>query len=240
MKTSSIPETEMEYPAIAEGDAVTRVIEKPDGTKVTIFASGAVVVRRAGGAPVTRFPDGRIFITARENGLVEDVTPKSALPPEKRPLNVFSHSAEDIGRQLSNFAERRFVLDGRSYLSVEGWYQGLKWPEKAKRAEIAKFSGSRAKNAAKGAPKAETFLYEDETVAFGSAEHHALVKRAIRASLEQSPEVRAAFVATHPRPIVHTLSRPERPGTALPARKFAAILEEVRAEFVAEDQGAKA
>jgi predicted NAD-dependent protein-ADP-ribosyltransferase YbiA (DUF1768 family) len=57
---------------------------------------------------------------------------------ERKPLNVASNSSEAIGKKLSNFAERRFVLDGRRYHSVEGWYQGLKWPDKMKRAEIAK------------------------------------------------------------------------------------------------------
>lgn len=127
-------------------------------------------------------------------------------------------------------------MDGRIYASIEGWYQGLKWPDAARRAEAAKLSGSRAKNAAKGAPKAAAFLYEGRTYAFGSEEHHALVKIAIRASLAQHAEVKAAFVATRPRPIVHDPGRKERAGTALPAAKFARILEEIREEFAAEVQ----
>jgi predicted NAD-dependent protein-ADP-ribosyltransferase YbiA (DUF1768 family) len=68
---------------------------------------------------------------------------------------VASNSSEAIGKKLSNFAERRFVLDGKHYNSVEGWYQGLKWPEKRKRAEIAKLTGPSAKRAGKGAKFAQ-------------------------------------------------------------------------------------
>ena len=32
---------ELEYPGIGESDSVSRVIEKPDGTKVTIYAFGS-------------------------------------------------------------------------------------------------------------------------------------------------------------------------------------------------------
>jgi hypothetical protein len=67
------------------------------------------------------------------------------------------------------------------------------------------------------------------TCAFGSEEHHALVKTAIRASLDQNPEVKAAFIATHPRPFVHALGRPGRAGT-----KFARILTEIREELIAD------
>jgi len=230
MKTTN--RSEFDYPGVSETDAVTRVIEKPDGTKVTIFESGNVVVCSNGATPRTHSPDGRIFVI--KDGQLVDATPATALPRHLRPLNVASHAAEEIGRHLSNFTARRFTLDGRSYVSIEGWYQGLKWPEAAKRAEMAKLSGSRAKNAGDGAPKSATFVCGGQTFVFGSPEHHALIKTAIRASLNQNPEVKAAFIETHRRPIVHQLGRPERAGSSLPGTKFASILEEIREEFVAE------
>jgi len=193
------------------------------------------VVCPGGGTPRTHSPDGKIFVI--KDGQVVDATPEKALPRHRRPLNVASHAAEEIGRELSNFAARRFTLDGRSYASIEGWYQGLKWPEAAKRAEISKLSGSRAKNAGDGAPKSATFVYQGLTFVFGSAEHHTLIKTAIKASLVQNPKVKTAFMETHPRPIVHQLGRPERPGSSLPGTKFARILEEIREEFVAEGEG---
>ena len=158
--------------------------------------------------------------------------PKRKRPLDEKPLNVASNSSEAIGKKVSNFAERRFVLDGKNYHSVEGWYQGLKWPEKSKRAEIAKLAGPSAKRAGKGAPKLDHFIYQGEEYKFGSAEHHRLIKAAIRASLEQNPEIAEAFRLTYPRPIEHNTGRLEDPGTALPGSKFAQILEEIRLEFV--------
>jgi predicted NAD-dependent protein-ADP-ribosyltransferase YbiA (DUF1768 family) len=225
----------IDYPGIDETDAISRVIEKPDGTRVSIFQSGSVVVHPAGAAARTHLPDGRSL--AMREGQVVETTPKRTLPAHRRPLNVASSAHEEIGKQLSNFAARRFTLDGRSYASVEGWYQGLKWPERAKRAEIARLSGGAAKRAGGGAPKEASFVYEGRSYAFGSAEHHALIKAAIKASLAQNPEVKAAFIETHPRPIVHVLGRPEKAGTSLPGTKFARILEEIREEFVAEGEG---
>jgi predicted NAD-dependent protein-ADP-ribosyltransferase YbiA (DUF1768 family) len=151
---------------------------------------------------------------------------------DERPLNVASNASEEIGKLLSNFTERRFVLDGRNYLSVEGFYQGLKWPDKKKRAEIAKLTGPRAKGAGKGAPKSALFIYQGREYKFGGPEHHQLVKAAIRASLEQNPAIAEAFCLTYPRPIEHDTGREENQGTALPGSKFAQILEEIRREFI--------
>jgi hypothetical protein len=147
-------------------------------------------------------------------------------------LNVASNSTEVTGRKLSNFSERRFVLHGKQYRSVEGWYQGLKWPEKRKRAEIAKLAGPFAKRAGKGAPKLDHFIYKGKEYKFGSPGHHGLVKAAVRASLEQDPEIAKAFRLTYPRPIEHDTGRPEDPGTSLPNSKFAQILEEIRQELI--------
>jgi predicted NAD-dependent protein-ADP-ribosyltransferase YbiA (DUF1768 family) len=158
--------------------------------------------------------------------------PKGNDSSAAKPLNVASGSAEWIGKQLSNFAERRFVFHGRRYRSVEGWYQGLKWPEDTKRQEIAKLLGPLAKKASKGAPRTEQFHYNGKDYAFGSPEHHQLIKEAIRASLEQNPEIFDAFLQTDPRPFVHETGREEGPGTALPGSKFVQILEEIRREFI--------
>jgi hypothetical protein len=108
---------EFDYPGVSETDAVTRVIEKSDGTKVTIFESGNVAVCPHGATPRTHSPDGRIFVI--KDGQLVEATPAKALPRHRRPLNVASHATEEIGQHLSNFAARRFTLDGRSYASIE-------------------------------------------------------------------------------------------------------------------------
>jgi hypothetical protein len=218
------------YPGIGDAETIIREIRKPNGDRVTLFDSGSVVLHRAGLPPRTHTAQGHVW-TVVAGQAVESI-PKRNLPLAERPLNVASNTVEEIGRKLSNFEERRFVLHGRNYHSVEGWYQGLKWPEEKKRREIARLSGARAKQAGKGAPAADDFLYEGETYRFGSPEHHRLIKTALRASLDQNPAVAEAFRQTHPRPIKHDTGRPEKPGSALPGSTFARLLEEIREEMV--------
>jgi len=81
---------EIDYPGIDASDEIARVIEKPDGMRVTIFASGGVVVRPPSGAPRTHLRDGRLFI--EKDGQVVEATPKRSLPLHRRPLNVISTS----------------------------------------------------------------------------------------------------------------------------------------------------
>jgi predicted NAD-dependent protein-ADP-ribosyltransferase YbiA (DUF1768 family) len=224
------PEDNSAYPGIDASDRIARKIVKPNGDVVRIFKSASVVVHPVGMLPRTQTPEGHLWNWV--NGEAVESIPKRKIPPDKKPLNVASNGSEEIGRKLSNFADRPFVFHGKRYRSIEGWYQGLKWPDKKKRAEIAKLLGAAAKQAAKGAPKSEIFLYEGTEYTFGGLEHHALTKEAIRASLEQNPEIAEAFVLTHPRPIEHNTGREDKPGTALPGAKFAQMLEEIRSELL--------
>jgi hypothetical protein len=225
--------TDPNYPFIDENDAVKKVIHKPDGSVVTLMNSNKVVIHEVGQQPQTRSVEG--FLYKVQDGKVVERIPKGVMPIERKSLNVASCASEGVGKELSNFAERPFTLHGKSYASVEAWYQGLKWPDEAKREEVAGLAGVEAKRAARGAPKSDTFNYEGKEVKFGSPEHHALVKEAIKASLDQNPGVKADFVKTYPRPILHQTGRPENPTTALPGSKFAKILEEIRQEFVDEN-----
>jgi predicted NAD-dependent protein-ADP-ribosyltransferase YbiA (DUF1768 family) len=205
-----------------------RVIRKPDGTVVRIAASGETTIARPDGSSTTTFPDGRIRHRAVDGTVVEH-TPKRRLPPERRPLNIASGSAEDVGRLLSNLAPTPFVLDGRRYASVEAFYVGLKVLDPARRAALAGLDGKEARAAGRDSSLTHT-VYEGVAIELGSPAHHALIKRALRAKLEQHPDLRAAFVATRPRPLVHQTGRPERATTKLPAA-LVRLLEEVREEL---------
>ncbi len=121
----------------------------------------------------------------------------------QEPLNVLSRSNEPLGRALSNFAHTPFMLDGVKYASVEAFYQGLKFLDAAKRAEIAPLYGSYAKSAAKKAPKLGETTYLGEQIKLGSPQHHALMERAIRAKIEQNPQIRDGLLESQNRQIVH-------------------------------------
>ena len=219
------------YKGVAAGATVVRTVELKNGGRVILFSSGDKVLELPGQPTKTEKPDGRIVVE-QVDGQVSESRIKRLIPLEEKPLNVASGAGESIGKLLSNFAVRPFVMDGKRYTSVEAFYQGLKWPDDAKREEAAKLSGKTAKYAARGAPRSEKFEYQSRTYCFGSQEHHQLIKRAIRASLEQNPLILQQFIATYPRPIVHNTGRPENPHSNFPGPAFTRILMELRLELL--------
>lgn len=218
------------YQGLEPNAVVERIIDTKNGGKIVMFSSGEKVIDIPGEAIRTQKAGGRIVVEARD-GKVSETRIKSQIPLEEKPLNVASGAFEQIGKDLSNFADRPFTLDGRQYASVEAFYQGLKWPDAAKRAEVSVLTGKEAKFSAREAPKSQTFEYEGQTYKLGSPEHHQLMKRAIRESLEQNPEVMKDFLETYPRPIEHKTGRRENPRSAFPGSTFTRILSELRAEL---------
>ena len=210
---------------------LVRIVELKNGGRVILFSSGDKVLELPGQPTKTEKPDGRIVVE-QVDGQVSESRIKRLIPLEERPLNVASGAGEPIGKLLSNFAERSFVMDGKPYASVEAFYQGLKWPDDAKREEAAKLSSKTAKYAARGAPRSERFEYQTRTYCFGSQEHHQLIKRAIRASLEQNPVILQQFIATYPRPIVHKTGGPENAHSNFPGPAFTRILMALRLELL--------
>lgn len=148
------------------------------------------------------------------------------------PINISSASVEEVGRRMANFGATPFTLDGRRYESVESFYVGLKFLGAAERLAIAAMPAPQAYELGKTSTLVET-EYGGRRFALGSPEHHALIERAIRAKLVAHPDVARDFAATHPRPIIHDLGRPERPGTFMPAAALVRILTRLRDELVA-------
>jgi len=149
---------------------------------------------------------------------------------ENTPLNVASSSDEEIGKLMSNFAHTPFVLDGARYASVEGFYASLKFVDEQTRSKMARLYGVRAKGKASKS-QLKTTCYQGESFELGSAKHHELIKCAIRAKLEQHPDIAKLFVATRPRPIIHDTGHAEQPTTRFPADVFCRILTELREDF---------
>jgi len=138
----------------------------------------------------------------------------TGLGPQKdacrEPINIVSTSADPDIRLISNFAATPFELDGRSYASVEGFWQGLKFADEAKRREIAAFAGAEAKRAGDDAPKSETFVYEGGTIRLGSPEHWKLMSRACWAKFSQHEDAKRALLETGERPLTHKVRRDSR------------------------------
>lgn len=132
------------------------------------------------------------------------------LPQDAKPGEVILSKRTELG-VFSNFWATPFVLDGKSFASVEGLWQSLKYPDPSlsedprhvitdwefSRAEVEAMVDRVAKNAGNSANKIYVkhnlkdiswgkhfFNYND--MAEGSQFHYVLIKRALRAKLDQN------------------------------------------------------
>ena len=212
-------------------DDGTKIIKKPDGTTVTIKTNGDTIIEADGVKTTRRASDGRVFVE-KANGETFDYRPKSAIPPEEKPMNVASMSVEPIAKRMSNFAHEPFTLNGETFASVEAFYVALRIKDPIRRAEVMQMHGAEARAAGREFRSVTQGTYQGQTFEFGSPEHHAIVKEAIRAKLEQHPDLAAEFAATHPRPIIHNTGRRENPNTKYHSSVFTRHLMELRQELV--------
>lgn len=140
------------------------------------------------------------------------------LPQEAKPGEVILSKRHELG-VLSNFAATPFTLDGKRYASVEGFWQMMLFPEdkddaRAKdpkvayphtRDEVAQMTAFKAKTAGSVAEENMKKLgidwvsFEGKHFAYRSkerGEHYRLILKAMRAKLEQNPEVKKVLLST--------------------------------------------
>lgn len=140
------------------------------------------------------------------------------LPEEAKNGEVILSKRNELGI-LSNFAATPFLLDGKTYASVEGFWQSLKFPEgpndprnknkmlewKFKRKQVEQMSGFTAKRAGTQASQNMKLLginwvtYEGQRMEYRTSkkgDHYKLIKRAMRAKLIQNPEVKKVLMST--------------------------------------------
>ena len=155
-------------------------------------------------------------------------------------FNIASYSDDWRSRLLSTFAHTPFTLScaGRTIqcASVEGFWQGLKWPEgSADRERVFGLWALEAKLASQGAPATTHVRFCGRDVVMGSPEHHDLARLAIRAKLEQNAEVQRALEATDDLIFTHILldeTGAQYPDSlTLPASVFCAIWTELRRDW---------
>ena len=214
------------------GGIVSDVMQE-DGTRVITKANNIVVIISPDGTKEIRKPDSGVTKIIPGGGKISisvDGEVVEILPEHERPLNIVSTSTNEGARLLSNFAHTPFILDNLRYHSVEGFYVSLKFTDPQKRKEVAKLFGSAAKDAGKSNKPTET-TYGGVTIKMGSPEHQALIERAIKAKIEQNPEVAKVLIASYPRELIHNTGRPDHPGTNFPASVFIRILTALRDEF---------
>lgn len=142
----------------------------------------------------------------REEASSWEILPQDALPGE-----VILSKRNELGI-FSNFAATPFELEGKIFASVEGFWQSLKYPDPElqsderftltgwpfKRHEVEAMISFDAKRAGDAANKIYrengirlvswgTHLFDYVDRAEGSAFHYILIKRVLRAKLDQNP-----------------------------------------------------
>lgn len=123
------------------------------------------------------------------------------------------------------------MIDGEEMVSVEGFIQGIKFPEgSSMRRNAFQSSGFEAKKLGKGAG-GKFVWWRGRVINYGSSEHHELIEQAIRAKFQQNKEAMQALLATQGLELIHDLGEPESPNTSLPAKIFCEILTKIREEI---------
>jgi predicted NAD-dependent protein-ADP-ribosyltransferase YbiA (DUF1768 family) len=147
----------------------------------------------------------------------------------REPINIVFDETEPQWQPISNLAPTPFTLDGVEYASVEGFWQGLKFPSVEDRARLAALYGIPARKAGAGMPRSESFVYQGEVYATGGAEHRGLMRLACGAKFRQHAGAREALLSTGNRPLTHRTRRDSEtiPG-ALMADMWMRLREELR------------
>ena len=146
-------------------------------------------------------------------------------------LNVNSASSDWRACALANYPLFPFILDDVLLASVEGFIQGIKFPDThpsrgrafLAHAHAAKQCGERAERI--------SVWWKDKVLAYGSDAHHALIARAIRAKFYYNQGAQLALRATEGMELKHDIG-PELPTTSLPASVFCRILTDLRDELL--------
>jgi len=174
------------------------------------------------------------------------------LPHEADPGEVILSKRNDLGI-LSNFAATPFVLDGKTYASVEGFWQMMKYPEnpqdsraklkgvhwKYTRDEVAQMTAFEAKAAGDAASKImkekniNWVTYKGKRMSYRfpkMGKHYKTIKRAMWAKLSQNPKVKRILLRTGKlvlRPDHHQKNPP-------PAWQYHKIWMEIRSKIQAD------
>jgi predicted NAD-dependent protein-ADP-ribosyltransferase YbiA (DUF1768 family) len=152
-------------------------------------------------------------------------------------LNVSSTSTDWRGLALSNFGLSPFEMDGILFASIEGFIQGIKFPEDdPRRAQAFSLSGWDAKHLGNQADRSGAY-WAGACLPYGSDRHHRLIEAAICARIAQSIGLQSALLSTEGMTLVHDTGREESHTTSLPAAVFCEILSRIRDDFLRKRNG---
>lgn len=133
-------------------------------------------------------------------------------------IEIGGHTKSPLGKRLSNFYERSFVIDGIKCASFEGFIQALKCPDPEKQRELCALVGIKAKRAGKvyDSWKEEGHLYWQGTrYKRLSRDYMLLIARVYDAIYEQNPDFRTDLLKVGGASIWHSIGNPDMAQTTL-------------------------
>lgn len=147
-------------------------------------------------------------------------------------INIVSTSPDPIARTISNLGDTPFTLDGQSYRTIESFWQGLKFADRADRERIAAYEGHAAWEAGTAKGYGATITYDGTIIHVGTWAHWQLMERAARAKFTQNAEARTALLSTGTRPLTHIVRHDSK---AIPGVIMAEIWMRIRRDLERRD-----
>lgn len=136
--------------------------------------------------------------------------------------NASYRSSNPIERQISNLAISPFVIEGRSCLSLEGFYQGIKRSGEAIQDSIFQTFGLNSKSKTK---PTNYVYFNGRKLRCGSADHHELIFQAQLCKYTQHEDSKKALLATGNSSITHNVGRDSE---VYPAKVYCRHLTKIR------------
>lgn len=124
--------------------------------------------------------------------------------------------------QLSNLADRPFVMDGIHFLSLEGFLQCIKTNDSEIQMSFCKMTGKQAKRAGRTLEwqQHQTLYWKGKAYGRHTEEYQQLISRAFQESYHQSEEFRTLLAATGDAVLIHSIGKQDPTQTILTESEF--------------------
>lgn len=153
------------------------------------------------------------------------------MPDENPYVNISSTSEDWRGRALANFSLSLFVFKGTLFASIEGFIQGMKFPESdSRRMQAFYLAGWAAKRLGEQTGRRGVY-WEGQCLAHGSKPHQQLIEVVIRARVAQSTGLQKVLLSTEDVVIIHDTGQSESPTISLPGVDFCRVMTDIRDEL---------
>ena len=146
-------------------------------------------------------------------------------------IEIGGHTTHPVGKRLSNFANRPFMIDGVACGGIEGFLQSLKCPDIKMQREICAFIGRNAKSAGSAYNnwKSEQMLHwQGSSFGRSTRSYTLLVARAYDELYYQDPTFKADLIALGGAMIQHSIGNSDGHDTTLMESEMLWHLERLR------------